>query len=331
MKMKKTLLIYSALIALFIPYGCGGGDDDSGDAKNTITVAVIPMGTTHEYWKTIHAGAVKASRELGVEIRWKGPLKEDDREEQIQIVEDFISAGVSAIVLAPLDNRALIRPVMEAKNRGIPTIVIDSALGEDVHESFVSTDNYKGGVMGAEYLGGLMRGRGKLILVRVNEGSASSTNRETGFLDTIRSKFPDIEILSDNQYAGITTETAYRTCENLLNRFGDVDAIFTPNESTTFGCLRALQDRGIAKDVLFVGFDSSAKLIEAMENGELNGLVVQNPFSMGYNGVKIAVTCLRGGAFEKRIDTGAMVATPENMNDPEFKQLLSPDLSEYLD
>ena len=289
------------------------------------------MGTTHEFWKSIHAGAVKASRELDVDIIWKGPTKEDDRDSQIQIVEDFISAGVSAMVLAPLDNRALIRPVKEAKERGIPTVIIDSAIEEDFHESFVSTDNYRGGVIGAEHMGALMQGKGKLILVRVNEGYASTTKREAGFLDTIKSKFPDIEILSDNQYGGITTETSYRTCENLLNRFSNVDAIFTPNESTTFGCLRALQDRGTAKDVIFVGFDSSVKLIEAMENGELNGLVVQNPFNMGYASVNIAVACVRGEPFEKRIDTGAKIATPENMNDPEIKQLLLPDLSVYLD
>ncbi|MCD6308784.1 MAG: substrate-binding domain-containing protein, partial [Candidatus Latescibacteria bacterium] len=173
-------------------------------------------------------------------------------------------------------------------------------------------------------------GKGKLILVRVHEASASSTNREEGFLAAIRKSFPDIELLSDNQYAGITTETAYRTCENLLNRFPEVDAIFTPNESTTFGCLRALQDKGLAGKVVFVGFDSSEKLIEAMENGEIQGLVIQNPLKMGETGIRIAVACLNGETFGDRIDTGATVATPDNMNDPAIMQLLRPDLSPWL-
>jgi len=317
----------SAVVIIAAMTGCGGKET----ADDGVTIAVVPMGTTHEYWKAIHAGAVKASREFGVNVIWKGPLKEDDVDEQIQIFETLTAGNVSAFVLAPLDSRALIRPVRDAKRLGIPTVVVDSALEGEEHVSFVSTNNYRGGVLGAEYLGGLMGGKGKLILVRVQESAASSTNREEGFLDTIKSKFPEIEILSDNQYGGITTESAYRTCENLLNRFPDVEAIFTPNESTTFGCLRALQDRGRAGKILFVGFDSSDKLIEAMRNREIKGLVVQNPFKMGYTGVRIAVANLRGEPFEERIDTGATVVTPENMDEPDMANLLKPDLTPYLE
>jgi ribose transport system substrate-binding protein len=311
----------SVLILLF--FGCG----TSGEKKGEITIAVIPMGTTHEFWKSIHAGALKASRELRVSIIWKGPLKEDDRDEQIQLVETFIAAHVSALALSPLDDHALVQPVREAKNLGIPTIIFNSALQGDDYVSFISTENYQGGVLGAERIGDLLGGRGNVILVRVHEGSEGSTKREEGFLATIRSKYPGIVILSDNQYAGVTTETAYRTCENLLNRFNSVDAIFTPNESTTFGCLRALQDRELAGKIILVGFDSSEKLIEALEKHEIQGLVLQNPFNMGYFSVKTAVSYLKGEPYEKRIDTGVTMATPDNMNAPEIKKLLSPDLS----
>ena len=323
MLIKKMYLIVIASILVVMLSGCGRSEQE----KNITTLAVIPMGTTHEFWKSIHAGARKASQELGVSIVWKGPLKEDDRDEQIQIVETFIAAGIDAILLSPLDDRALIQPVREAKNMGIPTIIFNSALQENFHESFVSTDNYRGGVLGAEHIGRLLEGKGSLILVRVHEGSEGSTKREEGFLDTIKTNYPDIDILSDNQYGGITTESAYSTCENLLNRFSRVDAIFTPNESTTFGCLRALQDRGLAGSVTFVGFDSSEKLIEALEKKELAGLVVQDPVKMGYLSVKIAVSCLKGEPFDKFIDTGVNLATPENMNEPDIRALLSPDLS----
>lgn len=325
----RIALFLGAAVAL-LAGGCGKSDDQKAAKDGKITIAVIPKGTTHEYWKAIHAGAIKASRELGVEIIWNGPLREDDREEQSKIVETFIASGVSAIVLAPLDDRALMPPVMEARGRNIPTVIVDSDLQGDAHSSFVATDNFKGGGLAAERMGELLGGKGKIIMLRYQEGSASTTERERGFMETMKAKFPGIEFLSNNQYAGATTETAFAASENILNKFTSPDAIFTPNESSTFGCLRALQSRGLAGKIIFVGFDSSTKLIEALRNREIQGLVLQNPFNMGYLGVKTAVAAVRGEPVEKRIDTGVTLATPENMDNPEIKQLLAPDLSEYL-
>ena len=316
-----------ALVALSFLIGCKTQEGRKESDSKTLRLAVIPMGTTHEFWKAIHAGAKKAADELGVEIIWKGPLKEDDRNEQIQIVETMMDSGVDALILTPLDDRALMAPVAEARARGIPTVIFNTALKGDDFIAYVSTDNWKGGVLAAERVGALMGGLGKLILIRIIEGVEGNREREEGFLQTIRSKFPGITILSDNQYAGITTETAYQTTENLLARFHDVDAIFTPNESTTFGCLRALQDHGLAGKVVHVGFDSSKKLIEGLEKNELKGLVLQDPVRMGYDSVRTAVARLRGEPFETRIDTGVFLATPENMNQPEIRRLLVPDLS----
>jgi len=316
-----------ALTALSFLIGCKTQEGRKESGSKTLRLAVIPMGTTHEFWKAIHAGAKKAADELGVEIIWKGPLKEDDRNEQIQIVETMMDSGVDALILTPLDDRALMPPVAEARARGIPTVIFNTALKGDDFIAYISTDNWKGGVLAAERIGELLGGRGKLILIRIIEGVEGNRQREEGFLQTIRSKFPGINILSDNQYAGITTETAYQTTENLLARFHDVDAIFTPNESTTFGCLRALQDHGLAGKVIHVGFDSSKKLIEALEKNELRGLVLQDPVRMGYDSVRTAVARLRGEPYETRIDTGVFLATPENMNQPEIRRLLVPDLS----
>jgi ribose transport system substrate-binding protein len=285
------------------------------------------MGTTHEFWKSVHAGALTAARELGVEIVWKGPLKEDDRNEQVQIVETLSGAGVDALVLSPLDDRALIRPVADARRAGIPTVVFNSALQGEEHVAFISTDNFQGGVMAARAMGRLTGGRGRLILMRLKVGVEGTTKREEGFLATLRAEFPAIAILSDNQYAGTSTEMAYQTMENLLSRFSGVDAVFTPNESTTFGALRALQDHGLAGKVILVGFDASAKLIEALEKGEIRGLVLQDPFAMGYLSLKTAIAHLRGEPYEKTVATALVLATPENMDEPQVRQLLRPDLS----
>ncbi len=299
-------------------------------SDQTLKIAVVPMGMTHEFWKSIHAGAVKAGRELGVEILWKGPQKEDDREGQVMVVEDFINRGVQGIVLAPLDDRALIRPIQEAKREGIPVVIIDSPLEGPDPISNIATDNYKGGVLAGEHLGRILGGKAGVFLIRCHEGAASSTRREQGFYDTIQSQFPGIQFLSKDVYAGITTESAYQTLENLLSRFPDVAGIFCPNESTTFGTLRALEDRGLAGHVKFVGFDSSRKLVDGMRKGFIHGLVLQDPFKMGYLGVKTAVAYLRGQPFEAKVDTGETLVTPDNMNQPGIQRLLFPPIKDYL-
>lgn len=311
------------------------GTSGAGDKKK-LTIAVIPKGTTHEFWKSIHAGSNKAAGELSaqgtnVEVIWKGPLREDDREQQIQVVEGFTSQGVSGIVLAPLDNRALVRPVEEAKRAGVPTVIIDSGLESDAIVSFVATDNRKGGMLAADRLGQLLNGKGKILLLRYAEGSASTTDREEGFIAEMKQKFPGIDLTSTDQYAGATRDTAKRASENLLNRFGDdVQGIFTPNESSTAGMLSALQDIGKAGKIMFVGFDSSQIFIDAMRADQLHGIVVQNPFNMGYLGVKSIVDHLLGKPVEKRVDTGVSLVTKENLESSEIQTLIHPPLGEYL-
>ena len=315
--------------------GAAGAEARAGAGK-TLTIAVVPKGTTHEFWRAIHAGAVQAAQELSasgdsVKIIWKGPLREDDREQQVQVVEGFTSQGVSGIVLAPLDNRALVRPVEEAKGAGVPTVIIDSGLESDQIVSFVATDNYKGGELCAERLGTLLGGKGKVLLLRYQEGSASTTEREKGFTDKIKSAYPGITLVSSDQYAGATRETAKRTSENLLNRYGnELAGIFTPNESSTDGMLLALQDIDKAGKIRLVGFDASKSLLAAMKAKQLDGVAVQNPMKMGYLGVKTMIAHLRNQPVEKRIDTGVTLVTPENMDEPAIKDLTNPPVDKYL-
>jgi ribose transport system substrate-binding protein len=311
--------------------GCGGeGEKKAASAESArLELAVIPKGTTHEFWKSIHMGALMAAEEFGVEVIWKGPQKEDDRAQQITVVEDFISRGVDGIILAPLDERALCRPVQDAVRENIPVVVIDSGLQGSDYISYVATDNYKGGVMAARRLAQLLQNKGRIFLIRYQVGSASTTQREQGFLDTLKAEAPGISLLVQDQYAGATTESAYQLAENLISRFPDVDGVFSPNESSTFGTLRALQESGLAGKIVFVGFDSSPKLVQALRDGQIQGLILQNPVKMGYLGVKLMTLHLRGQPIDKVIDTGVYVATGDNMDDPEIRSLLLPDFSKY--
>jgi ribose transport system substrate-binding protein len=221
------------------------------------------------------------------------------------------------------------RPVRDAAREQIPVVIIDSALQGKDFISFVATDNYKGGVLAGRRMGELLEGKGSIFMIRYQAGSASTTKREAGFLDTVKDEFPVVSFLVQDQYAGSTTETAYQLAENLLNRFPDVDGIFCPNESSTFGTLRALQEAGKAGKIIFIGFDSSPKLVRGLQEGHIHGLVLQDPVKMGYLGVRQMVLHLKGQPIEKRIDTGVYMVTKENMEDPQMRSLLMPDLAKY--
>src|SRR5882672_7594066 len=235
------------LTSVLILFGCC-----SQAAAQNYTIAVIPKGTTHEFWKAINAGAVKAQRELStggtkVEVIWKGPLREDDRDQQIQVVENFMARHVSAIVLAPLDSQALVKPVHNAILAKVPVVVMDSDLKSDEYVSFVATDNYKGGRLAGEEMGRLLGGKGNVILLRYAVGSASTEAREAGFLDALRTNYPGIRIISSDQHAGATRELAYQASQNVLNRFGhEVNGIFCPCEPPTIAMTKALRDLGLA-------------------------------------------------------------------------------------
>ena len=306
------------------------------EAADSYTIAVIPKGTTHEFWKAIHAGAIKAEQELTaqgtkVEVIWKGPLREDDRDQQIQVVENFISRRVSGIVLAPLDSKALVQPVNTAARAKVPVVIFDSDLQSDKYVSFVATDNYKGGVLAGEQMGKLLAGKGNVILLRYQVGSASTEARETGFLEAMK-KFPGIKIISSDQRGGATRELCYQAAQNVLNRHGkEVNGIFGPCEPVANGIIMALRSVGKAGGaVKVIGFDAGTQTIDAMKKGDVQGIVVQNPVRMSYLAVKTMVEHLQGKPVEKRIDTGVYVVTPENMETPEMKELLYPPLEKYL-
>ena len=332
---RSWLLTLAATVLLALP-GCGKSQGPRGSPERPFRIAVIPKGMTHEFWRTIHAGAVRAQRDLAakgvhVELVWKGPLREDDREQQVQVVESFASQGIDGIVLAPLDDKALVRPVEEAARLGVPTVIMDSALASDKIVSFVATDNYKGGEMAADALGQAMNGKGKILLLRYAEGSASTIAREAGFLARRAVAWRGLELVSSDQYAGATRDTAKRASENLLNRYGrDLDGVFVVNESATSGMLLALQDAGLAGKLKFIGFDSSQAFVDAMRKGELHGFVLQNPFRMAGLAVEALVDHLRGRPVPKLVDTGVSVVTPANLDAPEMQALIKPPLDQYL-
>ena len=299
--------------------------------QGTWRIAVVPKGSTHDFWKSVHAGANHAAARLHptlasqgkrVELLWKGPLREDDREQQVQVVEGFCAQGIDALVLAPLDANALARPVEEAARLGIPTVVIDSALNFSGIASFVATDNEAGGAMAADCLAREMPAGGKIILLRYQHGSASTEAREKGFLQRL-ARTPSLQLISSDQHAGSSRDTAKRAAENLLNRFGDqVTGVFGPCEPVAMGLMLALADAGLSAKVKLVGFDMTPAFVSALQRRALVGVVVQSPFDMGRQGVEVAVAHLLGKPVAKRIATAIALVTPDNLGSPNLAAFL---------
>ncbi len=335
--MKRSL---GLLLCLVIAAGCGtgapvstkGDSSATGSADTTsakkLRIAVIPKGTTHVFWKSVHAGAEQAAKELGdVEILWKGPLLENDRDGQISVVQDFVTNRVSGIVVAPLDKQALIGPIHESVEAGIPVVIFDSGLQDESKiVSYVATDNRKGGELAAKQMAEAMGGKGGVIVLRYNAGSESTEQREDGFLEVLAKDYPEIKVLSSDQYAGTTQEDSLTKATEVLNKYKDqVNGIFAVCEPNAAGVLGALRETGLSGKVKFIAFDPSEDLIRAMEEGSCHGIVLQDPVTMGYQSVKAIVTKIRGGNVEKRIGTGEFVATPENMKTDQMSKLLSPE------
>jgi ribose transport system substrate-binding protein len=332
----RRLVLLAALAALGLASTACRETPPAAPGEKTFRIAFVPKGTNMTFWRTIHAGAIKAQRDLAergvaVELLWKGPLREDDREQQIQVVEGFTSQQVDGLVLAPLDARALVRPVEEAHRLGIPTVIVDSGLDSDEIVSFVATDNRKGGEMAADEMGRLLNGNGRVLLLRYQEGSASTTAREEGFLARLAEGWPQIQVVSSDQHAGPTRETAKSAAENLLNRLGgEIDGIFVVNETSTSGMLLALQDSKLAGKVAFLGFDGTPEYAEAVRAGEMSGFVIQDPFGMAALAVETMVDYLLGEPVPPRVDTGVVVVTAENLDTPRVQELLHPPLETYL-
>jgi ribose transport system substrate-binding protein len=321
---RRVVLPYLALVLLVAACGGSGGQSD-----RRLRIAVIPKGTSHEFWKAVEAGARRADEEIeDLEIVWKGPTGEGDAAQQIALVESFIADKVDGICLAPLDARALETPVRQAISNRIPVVIFDSGLASaDVPiASYVATNNRHGGEIAGEELARLLGGKGSVVLLRYAIGSESTEQREEGFLAAI-ARHPGITLLSADKHGGPDEARAIEVGENLLATFGDrIDGIFCSNESSTAGMLTALRRdlRGFAGKVKVVGFDSSKHIVDALREGVLHGTVLQDPVTMGYRSVLAMHARLTGKEVEARIETGETLATKDNMETPRVHTLLFP-------
>ncbi len=341
--MRRRIWVGMVIMCGLLPVGCGG----SNKSDYKYRIAVIPKGLTHEFWQSIERGAKRAGEDLtqkgiATQILWDGPLKENDSLEQISIIDRNIAKGVSGIVLAPQHSETMVAPVERAVKEGIPVLIIDSGLkNQEIIVQYVATDNYHGGELAGQHLLKVLADQGKpaprLILFRYQPGSESTDQRERGFEDVVNKAIeeqqkagkPTITWLSKDKFAGATKDTARREAEPLLNNLRDkgIDGMFAPNESSASGTVDALRSLGLNQQLRLVGFDSSAPLLQALREGDIDGLVLQDPYKMGYLGVWNLAQHLEGYKIDPKVmSTGEYVITKENLDDQKTRELFDPEL-----
>lgn len=328
-----------ALCGLAVLAGCGGsgnpapeGNTDTAPSESAsgaeapddqpLRIAVIPKGLAHQFWLTIKAGAEAAAEEVGAEILWQGPSKETEVEKQINIVQDMISSQVDGLVLAACDENALIPMVERAMNEGIPVVTIDSGVASDLPLSFVATDNVAGAELAAQTLADLVGGSGNVGLIPFIKGAATSNMREEGFMSGIAA-YPDITV-SATLYCQSDVAKAMEVTQDMLTRTENLKGIFATNEPAAIGAAQALKAADKQGEVKLVAFDAAEEEITSLKDGSIQALIVQNPYRMGYLGVKTVLDAIAGKTVEKRIDTGVTVVTMDNFEDPEIQKLLYP-------
>lgn len=299
------------------------------DRKEKLTVAVVPKGHAHLFFQTVHAGANAAGQEFGLEVLWNGPAVETEFARQISIVEDFINRRVDGIAVAPSHGKSLVPIVERAMREGIPVVIFDSGIDTDEYVSYVSTDNYKGGVLAAKRMGEILDGKGRIAIIGVIPGSVSTTERENGFKDTLAKQFPAIEVVAF-QYGMGEQAKSLAVTEDVLTAHPDLDAIFAANESSSVGAAQAVKLAGKTGKIRLVGFDSSPTLIEDLRAATIDSLVLQNPFKIGYESVRQLHLKLSGQMPERRVDTGATLVTGANLQTKEIQELINPPLDRYL-
>lgn len=334
--LQANVFVLGMILVAFV-IGCGpsaepkANNTGGGAAKTeSLRIAVIPKGTSHEFWKSVHFGAQKAADELGnIEIIWRGPVVESDTGSQIEVVKNMITMQVDGIVLAPNQKGGLVDAVEESIGEGIPVVIFDSGLDEGPEiVSYVATDNYKGGQMAAKQMATAIGEKGNVILLRYIAGSESTEQREQGFLDGLKD-YPNIKVVSSDQRGGDNTTSSKEKVDQLLQTYGDdLSGIFAVCEPNANGTLEALRNAGLNKKVKLIAFDPSDALTEALTDGSCSGIIIQDPVQMGYQAVKTMVGSINGEKAEAFISTGEYVATPENMNDEESLRLLKPSILE---
>jgi ribose transport system substrate-binding protein len=291
------------------------------------TIPIIVKDTTSNYWQIVLAGARKAGQDLGVKVPELGAQSESDINGQISILENSVAEKPAAIVISPTEFKALGKPVDEAAKK-VPIIGIDSAADSKAFTSFLTTDNVQGGRIGADGLAQAItekygKAEGEVALITSLPGVGSLDQRAKGFKEEIAAKYPGLKLVADKVADGQAT-TGLNIMTDLITANPNLRGVFASNLIMAQGAGQAIAENKKADAIKLIGFDSDDKLIGFLKDGTIYALVVQDPYRMGYDGVKTALAVSKGEKVPANVDTGANLITKANMDGEKQHALLFP-------
>ncbi len=295
--------------------GCGG--------PGAKIIGVVPKATSHLFFVSIHAGVDAAAREFGVQVEWNGPQEETAHARQIQIVDAMITRRVDALAISATDERALAAPVERAIRLGIPVTVFDSGVNVEDYVQFVATDNFGAGQRAARRLAALIGGKGKIAMVMHKPGGTSTMLRERGFEETMAKEFPAVRIVG-RQFGMSDAARSRAAAENLLTASPDLAGLFASSEASSLGSIGAIRSLGRAGQVRLITFDTSDQHIEALRDGVIDVMMVQDSYRIGYEAVRSLAMKLRGETPPKRVDLPAREVTKVDLDNPDVMKMLRP-------
>jgi ribose transport system substrate-binding protein len=286
-------------------------------------IGVVPKATSHLFFVAVHAGVDRAAREAGADVVWNGPNDETDHTRQIQIVDAMVAQRVDALAISATDERALQAPVNRAIRAGIPVTIFDSGVTVEGYVTFVATDNYGAGVTAARELGRLCGGKGDVAMVMNKPGGTSTMLRERAFEETVAKELPGLRIAA-RQYGMADRAKARAAAENILTAHPRIAGMFASSEASSLGAIQAISTRGLSGKVKLITFDTSETHVEALKNGTIDIMLVQDAFRIGYEAVKSLVDKLQGATPARRLDLPARVITRADLVKPEIQRLVKP-------
>jgi ribose transport system substrate-binding protein len=287
-------------------------------------IAVIPKATSHLFFVSVHAGVQQAARDLHVNVLWNGPDNETDYTRQIEIVDAMVARRVDALAISATEERALVAPLERATRAGIPVTIFDSAVGIDNYVSFVATDNYGAGCTAARTLAALVSGNGNVGMVMQKPGGTSTVLRERAFEETMSREFPGVHIVA-RQFGMADPARSRAAAENILTAHPDLAGLFASSEAASIGSIQAVRSRNLSGKMKLVTFDFSDIHVEALRDGTVNVMLVQDPFRIGYESVKSLMEQLTGRTPARRLDLPARVIVKSDLEKPAVRALLFPE------